>query len=196
MALVAGLSACINTPLPDYYVLTAEPGTLSATQFDGKDKILNLAIGVGPITIPETVNRQNIVTPKNTNQLEVAEFHRWSEPLRENISRVVITNLAARMGVSKLYAFPWLRTEIDHIARIDILQMTGRLQEEVYLQVRWQILTGEKPLQLLETRISEYRKPVEGVGYSALVAAYSEAYASLSDDIARAIVELNDVGSS
>ena len=100
------------------------------------------------------------------------------------------------MGVSKLYAFPWLRTEIDHIARIDILQMTGRLQEEVYLQVRWQILTGEKPLQLLETRISEYRKPVEGVGYSALVAAYSEAYASLSDDIARAIVELNDVGSS
>ena len=193
VALVAGLSGCINTPLPDYYVLTPEPGVLSATEFNGNNKILNFAIGVGPITIPETVNRQNIVTPKDTNQLEVAEFHRWSEPLRENISRVVITNLADRMGVNKLYAYPWLRTQIDHIARIDILQMTGRLREEVYLQVRWQILTGEKPYELLETRITEYRNPVAGVGYSALVAAYSAAYAALSDDIARAIAKLHDV---
>lgn len=190
-----GVSACINTPLPDYYVLTPERGTVTASQFlDGR--IPDLAIGVGPITIPETVNRQNIVTPKDSNQLEVAEFHRWSEPLRENISRVVITNLADRLGVNKLYAYPWLRKEIDNIARIDILQMTGRLREEIYLQVRWQVLTGTKPYQLLETRITEYRPLVRGAGYSALVAAYSEAFASLSDDIALAIAELNGVGGS
>ena len=108
----------------------------------------------------------------------------------------MITNMADRLGVNKLYAYPWLRKEIDNIARIDILQMSGQLREEVYLQVRWQILTGTKPYQLLETQITEYREMVRGVGYSALVAAYSEAYASLTDDIAQAIAELNGAADS
>lgn len=201
VAMFTFLNGCINTPLPDYYVLTAEPGEVSASKYRDNDlgaenRIANLAIGLGPITIPETVNRPNIVTPKDANQLEVAEYHRWSEPLRENISRVMITNMADRLGVNKLYAYPWLRKEIDNIARIDILQMSGQLREEVYLQVRWQILTGTKPYQLLETQITEYREMVRGVGYSALVAAYSEAYASLTDDIAQAIAELNGAADS
>ena len=182
------MAGCINTPLPDYYVLTAERGSEN-----GLPQLADLAVGVGPITIPETVNRQNIVTPKNTNQLEVAEYHRWSEPLRENISRVMITNLAQRLGLSKLYAYPWLRTQIDHTVRLDVLQMSGSVGESVYLQVRWQILTGSKPYELLETRITEYRHPVPGGGYSALVAAYSSAYAALTDDIATALVQINRV---
>ena len=71
--------------------------------------------------------------------------------------------------------------------------MTGELGNEVYLQVRWQILTGSKPHELLDTRITEYRQAVSGGGYSSLVAAYSMAYASLSDDIARALAEINGV---
>jgi len=186
LVLVVTLGGCINTPLPDYYVLTPESGELS-----GLAQLTDLAVGVGPITIPETVNRPNIVTPQDKNKLEVAEYHRWSEPLRENVSRVVITNLANRLGINKLYAYPWLRTEIDNIARIDVLQMTGTLGEKVYLQVRWQILTGEKPYQLLQTKITEYSKTVNGGGYSSLVAAYSAAYASLSDDIARELAAIN-----
>ena len=207
LSLVFCVTGCINTPLPDYYMLTPEPsrqGQFDAGQLDAENinadnnvqvnevsKLSDLAVGVGPITIPETVNRPNIVTPRNANQLEVSEFHRWSEPLRENISRVVITNLADRMGVSKLYAYPWLRAQIDNIARIDVLQMNGEVGREVYLQVRWQILSGSKPHELLDTRITEYRQAVSGGGYSSLVAAYSAAYASLSDDIAQALSEIN-----
>ena len=182
------LVACINTPLPDYYVLTPEPSELG-----GFSQLSDLAVGVGPITIPETVNRPNIVTPKDSNQLEVAEYHRWSEPLRENISRVVITNLAGRLGVNKLYAYPWLRTQIDNTVRLDVLQMTGTPGDQIYLQVRWQVLTGEKPYQLLETQITEYRHQVAGIGYSALVAAYSDAYAALTDDIALTLMRLRGV---
>ena len=71
--------------------------------------------------------------------------------------------------------------------------MTGSVGGSVYLQVRWQILTGTKPFELLETRITEYRHPVSGGGYSSLVAAYSSAYAALTDDIASALVQLNGV---
>ncbi len=207
--LAGHLAGCINTPLPDYYVLTPEPGrsgpnpgavdtkkndvTDNSVQVNGIKKLPDLAVGVGPITIPETVNRSNIVTPRDANQIEVSEYHRWSEPLRENISRVVITNLADRLGVSKLYAYPWLRAQIDNIARIDVLQMSGEVGREVYLQVRWQILTGSKPHELLDTRITEYRQTVSGAGYSSLVAAYSAAYAALSDDIAQALSDINGI---
>ena len=123
----------------------------------------------------------------DSNQLEVAEYHRWSEPLIENISRVVITNIADRLGVSKIYAYPWLGNQIDYQVRIDVLQMTGTPTDNVYLQVRWQLLTGEKPRQLLQTQISEFRVPVAGEGYSAMVAAYSQAVSMLSDEISQAL---------
>lgn len=176
------LSGCINTPLPDYYVLTPEKSRMSVAA-----ALSDLSLGIGPITIPETINRPNIVTPLDSNQLEVAEYHRWSEPLIENISRVVITNLADRLGVNKLYAYPWLGNQIDYQIRIDVLQMIGSPKDEVYLQVRWQLLTGEKPRQLLDTRISEYRVAVVGEGYSAMVAAYSQAVSRLSDEISQVL---------
>ena len=184
VAAVLLINSCINTPLPDYYVLTAERGKASASV-----ALEGLAIGLGPITIPETINRPNIVTPLDSNQLEVAEYHRWSEPLIDNISRVVITNMADRLGVNKIYAYPWLGNDIDYQVKIDVLQMIGTPTGSVYLQVRWQILTGEKPRQLLQTRISEFRQPVNGEGYSAMVSAYSRAVSSLSDEISNAVAK-------
>lgn len=179
------LAGCINTPLPDYYVITPEQGSLQVSP-----NLSDIALGIGPITIPETVNRPNIVTPRDINHMEVAEYHRWSEPLRENISRVVITNMAARLGLNKLYAYPWLGSQIDYQVRLDILQMIGSPQSDVYLQVRWQILTGGKPAKLVETRISEYRVPVQGDNYSSLVAAYSEAIASLTNELSAAVAAI------
>ncbi len=185
VACCAMISACINTPLPDYYVLTPERN--SVAQVVTAQVNPQIALGIGPVTIPETVNRPNIVTPLDSNQVEVAEYHRWSEPLIENISRVVITNIAGRLGLNKLYAYPWLGNPVDYQVRIDVLQMVGSPSESVTMQVRWQILTGEKPRQLILTRISEYTEATDADGYSAMVSAYSRAVASLSDDISKAL---------
>jgi len=180
------LASCINTPLPDYYVITpvrsnaVEPlADLSAT-----------AIGLGPITIPETLNRPNIVTPLDSNQLVVAEYHRWSEPLRENLSRVLMSNIAERLMLDKLYPYPWLGNAIDYQVRLDVMEMMGSLQKDVYLQVRWQILSGDKPAKLIDTRISDYTVPVSGSGYSPMVAAFSKAVALLSEDISARLSQL------
>ena len=183
-------SGCINTPLPDYYVLTPESMVTAPT---ASQRIANeVALGIGPVTIPQTINRPNIVTPLDSNQLDVAEYHRWSEPLVDNISRVVITNIAGRTGLNKLYAYPWLGNPIDYQVRIDVLQMTGRPGEQVRLQVRWQVLTGRKPAELLVTRISDYSEIVDADSYSAMVAMYSRLVANLSKDIAAAISTLQN----
>lgn len=184
------LVGCINTPLPDYYVLTPEKGQLPADF-----SIARTAIGLGPLTVPETLNRSNIVTPLDNNQMVVAEYHRWSEPLRENISRVLITNMAGTLGVDKIYAYPWLGNKVDYQIRIDVMQMIGAPKRDVYLQVRWQVLTGTKPARLLGTRITEYRQPVNSKGYSAMVGAFSNLVALLSDDISTAMIQLVKTGS-
>ncbi|OED36788.1 hypothetical protein AB833_25590 [Chromatiales bacterium (ex Bugula neritina AB1)] len=180
------VSGCINTPLPDYYVLTPERAEIPLQPGSSvyQEKLANLAVGIGPITIPETLNRPNIVTPLDSNQLEVAEYHRWSEPLRENLSRVVITNIAGRLGINKLYAYPWLGSQIDLQVRIDVLQMIGSIETDVFLQVRWQLLSGDKKPKLIDTRITEYRQPVRESSYSSMVAAYSQVVAEFSDDVA------------
>ncbi|MEM7256639.1 MAG: PqiC family protein [Pseudomonadota bacterium] len=179
------LAGCINTPLPDYYVLTPEGDAAVPQQVQRITS--DVALGVGPVTIPQTINRPNIVTPLDSNQLEVAEYHRWSEPLVDNISRVVITNLASRTGLNKLYAYPWLGNAVDYQIRIDVLQMIGSPSEQVRFQVRWQILNGNKPADLLVTRISDYRETIGADGYSAMVAAYSRMIGRLSEEIAAAL---------
>ncbi len=183
---VVVLGGCINTPLPDYYVLTPENSDL-----DLRGSVSSFAVGIGPITIPETLNRSNIVTPRDSNQLEVAEYHRWSEPLRDNVSRILITNIAARMGLDKLYAYPWLGNDVDYQLRVDILQMTGTLDDDVYLQVRWQVLTGTKPASIIRTKIRDYREQVERKSYSSMVAAYSRTFSSMTDDISKDLAEIS-----
>lgn len=178
---------CINTPFPDYYVLTPERS--STTGFE-QINLSDLAVGLGPITVPETVNRPNIVTPQDNNQLLVAEYHRWSEPVRDNLSRVLIANLANRLSINKLYPYPWLGNAVDYQVRLDVIQMVGGLGRQVFMQVRWQILTGDRPARLIDTKISEYNVAVQGQGYSNMVAAYSMAIAQLSDDIARQLASL------
>ncbi len=184
------LSACINTPLPDYYVITPES---SSAREQPIANLSEIALGLGPVTIPETVNRPNIVTPRDNNQLLVAEYHRWSEPLRDNITRVMMANIARQLSLDKLYPYPWLRNQIDYQVRLDVIQMLGALRRQVYLQVRWQILTGDRPAKLLKTKISEFRIPVQARGYSPMVAAYSTAVGELSDEIALELARIAGV---
>ena len=53
----------------------------------------DLVVGVGPVQLPQYVNRPQIVTRTGRNELEVAPFARWGEPLEENYSRVLAENL-------------------------------------------------------------------------------------------------------
>jgi uncharacterized lipoprotein YmbA len=190
LALAWMLAGCINTPLPDYYVITPDS---SSTRDQPIANLKEIALGLGPVTIPETVNRPNIVTPMDNNQLLVAEYHRWSEPLRENITRVMMANIAEQLSLDKLYPYPWLRNQIDYQVRLDVIQMLGALRRQVFLQVRWQILTGDRPAKLLKTQISEFRIPVTGRGYSPMVAAYSTAVGQLSDEIALELASIAGV---
>ena len=52
-------------------------------------------MAVGPITIPASVDRPQIVVAMSPNQVRLDEFNRWVSPLQNNIGRVVAENLVS-----------------------------------------------------------------------------------------------------
>ena len=94
-AAAALLAACAAPAKLNYYTLSsqvASPAAVSSTR--------PLSIYVGPVTIPETVDRPQMVFRVDPNQVEIAELERWAEPLKAAIPRLVADTLARELSAS------------------------------------------------------------------------------------------------
>ena len=147
----------------------------------------NLRLGIGRIVLPERLNRSQIVTRTGTNEVQVAEFSQWAEPLEKSIPRVMSENLSRLTGTDQVSVYPWpMQLEIDFKLEIAILEFEGNGDGEVSLDARWRWVRADgsevQPLQG-----SSYTEAAKDRSTEALVAAMSRALASLSRDIAVAI---------
>jgi uncharacterized lipoprotein YmbA len=147
----------------------------------------NLAIGVGPIAIPKTIARPQIVTRSGPNRLEVDEFHRWAGSLREDFLRVLSANLSILLKTNRVTTHPWEDYfKPTYRVVIDVHQFDGSPGEQVMLNVTWTI-TGRDGRSGLLVRKSMITQPVSGKDYEAFVAAKSQVIASFSREIAAEI---------
>ncbi len=175
-----------KSPKADFYVLTAIPASASAaTALSGE-----MAIAVGPVSLPAELDRKQIVTRNAGNRLKIAELHRWAGPLQDNITSALTTNLTALLGTDRVA--PYNRESLfpfTHHVVISINRFDGHLESEVLLDITWSIKkTGvSEPLLIERTKI---REPVATPDYTGLVAAQSKALAEISTRIADAIKQL------
>ena len=84
------VGACGNPPRERFYTLDAPEPPVAA---DGAP-----SIAVGPVSVPELVDRPQLVVRLGANQVALEEQARWAEPLRGAIARVVAANLATALG--------------------------------------------------------------------------------------------------
>jgi hypothetical protein len=61
---------------------------------------------LGPIRLAAYLDRAQMVTRTGGSELSVEEFHRWGEPLKEAVYRVVQENLSAMLGTAAVYSYP------------------------------------------------------------------------------------------
>lgn len=143
----------------------------------------DLGLGVGPIRTPAYLDRPQIVTRSGENQLELASFDRWAEPLGESVARVTATNLARLLGTERLQRHPWRDSRAVQLAvEIDVLRFDGRWGESVTLEAFWTVRAEGATLQ----RSSHIAEPLGGRDYAELAAAMSRALATLAHEIADA----------
>jgi len=186
LALAMGLAGCTGkSPKSDFYTLGTTPATGPAAQLS-----VDLAIAVGPVTIPAELDRKQIVTRDGDNRVKVAELSRWAGPLQDNITAVLTANLAARLGTDKVAPhyreslFPFTHRVVLNINRFD-----GHPQGDVLLDVTWSIKQNGQSTPLV-IQHTEIRTPVTSPDYNGLVAAQSKTLAELSDQIAAALGQL------
>ncbi len=183
--LLLALAGCGRTETARFYTLhaltDARPERLASAS--GED----IAVGLGPVQLPAYLDRPQIVTRKNPNEVGFAEFHRWAGPLAADVSRILAENLSLLLDTNDVALYPWRSTTpIDYRIEIDILRMDGRPGDRITLHSRWAIFSSDRGREWA-ARTSTLSEPVNGNGYEALVAAQSRALAALSREIAEAV---------
>ena len=175
--LVASCGLTGTSPEPRFYTLaseTAPPAAASAATY---------LVVVGPVTVPEVVDRPQIVTRTAGNRVELAEQARWAAPLRSEIPRVIADHLARLLeGARTSTADQRVTGAPDYRVLVDV-QRFDSSSEGATIQASWSVRM--KDLTNLAGR-SVVTEPA-GSGHEALVAAHSRALGKIAEDIAAAI---------
>jgi len=179
-----------TTRATSFYVLSSmqssEPGVQPIARID------DVYLGVGPVEIPDYLNRKEIVLRSMTNEVVLSEFAQWAGPLRQDFTRVVAENLALLLETDKVVGFPWRApVPIRYQIMIDLSRFDGQPGENALLRARW-IVLAEDGQSILHLQHSVIREPCESDDMNSLVAAKSRTIGTLSREIAAAIVALHE----
>lgn len=177
------LAGCVghNVPTVNYFnLLTMEQ--LGESKAIASYPEINL--GVGPVSIPDSLKRSQIATSQRGNQYEFNEYNRWAGMLDKDFTTVVGENLGVLLGVENLGYFPWMPYFTPTYQLImDIQRLDGALGGEAVLVVRWSVVNTQGK-ELLAGGRDVFQRPVEGDGFAALVKAESLLVAELSKKVA------------
>ena len=163
------LVACASTPATQFYTL--EPLATSAATS------ATVAIRIGHVTIPELVDRPQMVLRAGANQVSLIEQRRWAESLRSAVARVVTANLTTPGS-----AVAAATTTVD----IDVGRFDSQLGVAVDLAAHWRIRPATDSGTGRGGSMS-WHEPVSGNDYADLAAAHSRALAALRRHIAASV---------
>ncbi len=174
---VACFSGCSTRSHPaDFYLLSPQPMPQLAAREE--------PIGVVPVRVPDYLDRPQIVTRTGENTLDLNEFKRWAEPLRMNITSILVKNLSHLLqndwviNASHNHGLP-VRFQIG----VEVLRFDGELGGEVILSGRWGIFSNDgKEAAVFKSFF--FQEQTDSETYADFVAAMSRTIAELSRVIA------------
>jgi hypothetical protein len=186
--LLAIISGCVSTgtsPQARFYSLRALKDK-EIPKFE-TPALKEAVIGLGPLELPAYLSRPQIVTRRGDNELELAEFNRWAEPLEDAILRVVAQNLMLIFPETKVLLYPWGYYEpLNYQVAVEIISIDAALQNEVRLCINWSALNAEDKKVFL-TKNSTYNIKVNKSNYNGMIEALNQGLYDFSLEIAKAI---------
>ncbi|MCG8684305.1 MAG: PqiC family protein [Desulfobacterales bacterium] len=175
------MSGCIGGTSQQsvYYVLSPIDG------IEGQPSSFSICkLGVGPIKIPEFLNRPQIVSRHDENQLTIHEFHRWGDGLDTQITELMVENFSNLLHSSNVSAYPWERHfEPTFQLYMDVRELGGNLKGPVTLTVAWQLIESQSGLQVISRR-TKLEEDISGEGVLAYVSAVNTLLNTFSQQIA------------
>jgi uncharacterized lipoprotein YmbA len=177
------LSACISTPSTNFYVLEA----LSKPSASPTDAVKKHLVGIGPVSMPAFLERKQIVTRMPDHSIQIAEFHQWAAPLKDNVTQVLTHNLATLQPNDIIRAYPWIAYgAVDYRIIVDIIRFDTTPQQTVNLEVNWAIM-DEKTHTLLSNGRSKIEHPLDDPSYPGTVKALNKILSEFSQELSLAL---------
>jgi uncharacterized lipoprotein YmbA len=189
-AVMAFLWGCASTTQPSkFYVLSALTQPEATTQVTTSDA--DMLIGIGPITLPAYLNRSQIVTRPSENELKLAEFHLWAEPLKENISRVLMESLSNLLNTNRIVTYPWRASiSVAYQITLDVVRFDVGSDEDAVMNVYWTVYDKDGKEELFKKK-SIFRESVGSKDYHSIVAAQNRTLMEFSREIASTIKKIH-----
>lgn len=181
LCLAVVTASCSRSPRVTFYTLepTAQIETLAPATADP-------AVAVGPVTLPEVIDRPQLVVRVAANRVEILESHRWAEPLRSEIPRLMAENLRRLLRSDRVSSYhQYAGADADYRVLVDIQRFESSPGVGVTIEAVWSLRRTAGGAS--KTGRSLVREPVDAVGYDPLVAAYGRALLAVSRDLAEAI---------
>jgi uncharacterized lipoprotein YmbA len=178
------LVGCGTTAPSSFYMLKPLPGS----QAEGQGAMEGPVIAIGPVSLPDYLNRPQIVSREGETGIRLAEYNRWAEPLQENFTRVMAENLSQLLSTNRLTVFPWQGSmPLDYRVSLDVLRFDCDEEGPFVLTARW-TLFGKDGKEVKAMQKSTFQQNLEDADdFDAMVSAASEAVADLTREIASAI---------
>jgi uncharacterized lipoprotein YmbA len=155
-------------------------------------------LAIGPVEIPDYVDRQQIVTRTGANELVVSEFDRWGSSLDDQFTGSLVATLADRLAPQQVAVVPWrsviLSGGATYRVAVSVSRFDGIPGQSVVLQGRWELLAQsggkEKSLGIREASVTEQ---IDGAGYDALVVAMQRALVRFGQQMGDTVAEAKQV---
>jgi uncharacterized lipoprotein YmbA len=169
----------------------------SSTPVAGQPTIMQKSslpgIVISAVTIPELIDRPQIVTRDSTNRVIVSEQNLWAESIKSGVGRTLATRLARAMSDAgqpvQVAAYPQ-SSIADPVLRItiDIVRFDAEPNGEAVVDALWSI---RRPSDgMTRTGHTVASSPIAGTGYQAIVGGWNEAVSIVDRDISAMVLQI------
>lgn len=167
------LAGCAATPKIHYYLLDAPRVSVSATA---------PTIHIVTLSVPELVDRPQMVVQGAEQRVEILDTSRWAQPLRSSVAQVLAAHLAQASGSAAVFT-PGQGSAVaaDYRIAVDI-QRFDSAPGTASIEALWTVRRkgAAQPL----TGRSSIRETLTGSDPAAYAAAHSRALGKVAVEIA------------
>jgi len=181
LAAALSLAACVGTPAPrEQFFMLASPDAGAAPPTSATPSIF-----VGPVSIPASVDRTQMVLATGSHQVDISDDNRWAEPLRDAIPRVVAEDLSHVLGTSRVLSSRIAAgAPVDFRVSIEVQRFDSSLADGATIDALWTVTPAQGGARSGRTLAHEALAAHDA---ASLAAAHSRALERIARDIAAAI---------
>jgi uncharacterized lipoprotein YmbA len=181
------LACSCSTPTDHFYTLIGDAPAATAEGNNGPSVL------IASITLPEAVDRSELVLRKGPNRVAVMDTRRWAESLKSAIPRVLANDLAPLLDNAAVStAEDNLGQSAKYQLRLDVTRFDINLGGTEAIDVAWVIRRTSGAPEV--SGKAALRVAARGGEFEDAVAAQSQALAQLSNEIAKQIKGLEKGG--